>query len=174
MKKKICNCFLLLILITIISTLSGCKETEITDVNVEFWMSIDNGETYSTVIFEFPEPGNPICLKLRIQIQTNKKKEIFPQVTLFISNSEHVEAHILGGPSIMPRLLLSTYTIYDFTARGVKDNDQFTEVYVEFIPYEEEKIEIYVEFDDSVPDAYSRKGTLILYPRTPIVETYVR
>ena len=175
MKKKIYYYLLLFILfisMVFIFTLFDFKEIEFTDVYAEFWVSNDNGKTYvNGDFFELPEPGNPVHLKLRIQAHTNKNKAIYPQVSLSISDSEHIDARIVGGPTITPRGVLSANIIYDFTIRAEKNNKEFFEVYMEFMPHSEDKIDIYWEID-GVSDNYNRKGTLILREKSSDINIY--
>jgi len=161
MKKRIQFLFLIfIILINILCFISCSRNPEIEDIIVEFWMSSDGGETYSQGVFEHPGFGS-VFLKLRVQIHTNKKKASFHNVTLSIGESENIDARIIGGPPVNPRSVLSD-TLYDFTTRGVKDNDSYTELFVEFLSYGEGRIEMLVEFDRSVPDGYNRKHTVIM------------
>ena len=161
MKKRIWVFFLTFIILVSTLSLTSCSGTpEIEDIIVEFWMSSDGGETYSQGVFEHPGFGS-VFLKLRIQIHTNKTKASFHNVTLSIGESENIDARIIGGPPVNPRSVLSD-TLYDFTTRGVKDNDGYTELFVEFLSYGEGRIEMLVEFDSSVPDGYNRKHTVIM------------
>jgi len=123
-------------------------------------MSSDGGQTYTQGVFEHPGFGS-VYMKLRVQVHTNRNRASFHSVTLSIGQSENIDARIIGGPPVNPRRILND-TLYDFTARGARDNDGFTDLFIEFISYGEGRIEMIVEFDNTVPDAYDRRHTVIM------------
>ena len=161
MGRKIRTCLLILISCVSVVFLSSCSGTpEIEDVIIEFWMSSDGGVTYSQNVFEHPGFGS-VYMKLRVQIHTNRNRASFHAVTLSIGQSENIDARIIGGPPVNPRRVLAD-TLYDFTARGISNNDGYTDLFVEFLSFGEGRIEMIVEFDSSVPDAYNRRHTVIM------------
>jgi len=150
MFKLIVRCSSVLLAIAIVLTLSSCKgeKVEIENIKVEFWMSNDGGKNYSQYVFEQPAFGH-VYLKVRIQIETNSKKASFYPVTLYVGYSEHILAYVIGGTTVEHRNTISIQA-YDFYARGVENNDGYTELFIEFMSLGEGDGQLQVEFDKSV------------------------
>ena len=163
MRKKIRICLLILLQCAILLFLSSCSGSAATveDVNVEFWYSNDGGVTYFQGDGYHRGWGESFFMKLRVQVHTDSNKATFPTISLYIGDSDNISAYIIGGAVVTPRIYYS-YIKYDFTARAVKNNDKFTELFVEFIPHRPGIIEMEVEIthNDNRLDEFKKKHTL--------------
>jgi len=148
MRKILFKLLQILILISLILSWTACKNKPITvdDVIVEFWFSNDGGETYFQGDGYHRGWDSSFYMKVRIQVHTDSDKATFPTVSLHIGDSENITAYIIGGPVVNPRRGLSSI-IYDFNTRAIKYNDNFTELFVEFIPHKPGPIEMEIEFE---------------------------
>jgi hypothetical protein len=135
------------IVLTISIIIASCDRTiTVEDVIVEFWFSNDGGVTYFQGDGYHRGWGSSFFMKLEVQVHTNSKRTVFPTVSLQIGNSNNISSHIIGGSTVNTRE--GTFgTVYDFTTPAVKNNDNFSELFVEFIPDRPGDIEIYVEFE---------------------------
>ena len=145
----------LLSAIFILSLIScGSSRPNIENAIVEFWMSNDGGVTWTQRTFEQPAFGS-IYLKVRIKVSTNRNRSSTHTVSLRINNSENINSRIIGGPVVNPRSIL-TAQIYEFTVRGTRNNEDFTELYVEFMSLGEGIKRMYLEFTDAESTVYDR------------------
>jgi hypothetical protein len=121
------------------------RPVTIESVVVEFWYSNDGGETYFQGDGYHSGWDSSFFMKLRVQVHTDSNKPIFPSVTLQIGEIDNITSRIIGGPNVNPTSYQS-YTIYKFETRAVNNNDNFTELFVEFIPHRPETIRMEVKF----------------------------
>ena len=140
------------------------RTANIEDVTIEFWISGDGGYSYFQGHGYFRGWDTSVYMQLRIKIDTDNRRAIFPSVTFYIYDSENVDAYIIGGAVVNPRHLISRMA-YDFTTRAVINNDNFTELIVEFIPRRKGTIRMYVKFDESVPDMFNRPHAISFFER---------
>jgi hypothetical protein len=75
-------------------------------------------------------------------------------VTLTLPDIDAIDAYIVGGPVVYPRKGVSNVS-YDFMTRAIKDNQQFSELIIEFIPYCAVEFKVSVIFDDSIAPEYN-------------------
>ena len=147
MKKKISRLLSICILIGVVLLTSSCSRAVIVeDVVVEFWYSNDGGLTYFQGDGYHRGWEYSFYMKLRVQVHTDSNRAVFPTVSLHIGDSDNISAYIIGGPVVNPRRGLSSI-IYDFSSRAVMNNNNFTELFVEFIPHRPGTIRMEVEFE---------------------------
>ena len=136
--------------------LSSCSRTvTIEDIDVEFWLSNDGGLTYFQGDGYHRGWGYSFFLKLRVRAHSDSNRAVFPVVSLHIGDSDNISAFIIGGPVVHPTPSLGRI-IYEFNTRAVRDNDNFTELIVEFIPHRPDivRMEVHFEFNDERLDDF--------------------
>jgi hypothetical protein len=143
-----------LVIALLVIPLTRCKPKTV-DANAEFWVSVDGGNEWTkSGPYVFPLDSS-VYVKLKVRVYTNSNTESYPSVSLTIPNIEAVDAYIVDGPKVIPTIYVSN-AIYTFKTRAVKNNTKDTELVVEFIPYSKTRVNMAVEFDDSVYSAYDR------------------
>ena len=159
MRKKIIRYFsAMVLLLALLLSLTSCGSARIENIIVEFWMSNDGGVTWTQRTFEQPA-FQSICLKVRVRVSANRNRASTHAVTLRIDDSEHITSRVIGGPYVNPRSTVSAQ-FYDFIVRGVRDNEYFTELYVEFMSRGEGTKHMHLEFIDLDTNVYDRIHTL--------------
>ena len=92
MKNRVLRYLLAFLLVSFIIPLSSCsREVTVENVEIEFWVSGDGGETYTQGDFIFRGWYTPVYMMLRVKIDTDGRRATFPSVTFIIYNSETID-----------------------------------------------------------------------------------
>ncbi len=155
LRKKIS---LLLVVITIMTCLTGCGEPKY-KASCDFLYSSDKGHTYGNGTKEY-EIGDTVYMKVKYKVTSNKKKTSQVKVVLTIPNAKNVDAKYMDGQIITPNYdAVNNVTTYEFTANASKDSSE-QECVIQFIPNKAETVKMTLVFDDNVDSSYDKQSTL--------------
>lgn len=150
---------LLIIVIVIMSTLSGCKKEPEYTAECDFSYSSDKGHVYGNGLKEYAV-GDTIYMKVRYRVESNQKKKSQVKVKLTIPNVKNADAKYMDGQVITPSYdSAKNITTYEFTANASKDAP-VSECVFQFVPNTAGSITMKLVFDDKVDSSYDKQNTL--------------
>ncbi len=94
------NLVLLLAIVLMMSTLSGCGKVAYSATS-GFFYSADKGHTYGDGTKEY-EVGKTVYMKVKFMVTSNQKKTSQVRVVLTIPNVQNVDAKYMDGQVITP------------------------------------------------------------------------
>lgn len=159
---------LLLIIIFIVGTLTGCGKTSYSVVS-NFSYSSDKGHSYGDGTKEYAV-GETVYMKVRFKVTSNKKKTSQVKVVLSVPKIESVDAKYMDGQVITPNYdAANNITTYEFTANASKTASE-QECVIQFIPNTVGSVTMTLIYDDSIDSSNDIQSTLEFVEETSEVE----
>ena len=149
---------LLLVMIMVMASLTGCGKTTYTAAS-GFFYSGDKGHTYGDGTKEYAV-GETVYMKVKFKVTSDSKKTSQVKVVLSIPNVENVDAKYMDGQVITPNFdAVNNVTTYEFTANAaVESNEQ--ECVIQFVPNATGSVTMTLVYDDNVDPSYDIQSTL--------------
>ena len=120
MRKYSKICSLVLVIVMMMSVLSGCGKTTY-EAASGFFYSNDKGHSYGDGTKEYAV-GETVYMKVMFKVTSDSKKTSQVKVVLTIPNVESVDAKYMDGQVITPNFdAVNNVTTYEFTANASKD-----------------------------------------------------
>jgi len=154
--SKICS--LVLVIVMMMSVLSGCGKTTY-EATSGFFYSDDKGHTYKDGTKEY-DVGETVYMKVMFKVTSDSKKTSQVKVVLTIPNVESVDAKYMDGQVITPNFdAVNNVTTYEFTANASKDAMEH-ECVIQFKPNAAGSVTMTLIYDDNVDASYDMQSTL--------------
>lgn len=154
--SKICS--LVLIVMIMISVLSGCGKP-IYEASSGFFYSSDKGHSYGDGTKEYAV-GETVYMKVMFKVTSNSKKTSQVKVILTIPNVESVDAKYMDGQVITPNFdAVNNVTTYEFTANASEEAMEH-ECVIQFKPNAAGSVTMTLVYDDNVDASYDIQSTL--------------
>jgi len=154
--SKICS--LVLVIVMMMSVLSGCGKTTY-EATSGFFYSDDKGHTYKDGTKEY-DVGETVYMKVMFKVTSDSKKTSQVKVVLTIPNVESVDAKYMDGQVITPNFdAVNNVTTYEFTANASKDAMEH-ECVIQFKPNAAGSVTMTLVYDDNVDASYDIQSTL--------------
>ena len=154
--SKICS--LVLVIIMMMSVLSGCGKTTY-EAASGFFYSSDKGHSYGDGTKEYAV-GETVYMKVMFKVTSDSKKTSQVKVVLTIPNVESVDAKYMDGQVITPNFdAVNNVTTYEFTANASKDAMEH-ECVIQFKPNAAGSVTMTLIYDDNVDASYDMQSTL--------------
>ena len=156
------NLALLLAVVLVVTTLSGCgiqlKKVTYTATS-GFFYSGDKGHTYGDGTKEY-EVGKTVYMKVKFMVTSNERKTSQVKVVLTIPNVQNVDVKYMDGQVITPNYdAVKNVTTYEFTANASKNaNEQ--ECVIQFVPNAPGSVTMTLVYDDNIDSSYDIQSTL--------------
>lgn len=159
MKRLSRICSLVLVIVLMMSVLSGCGKTTY-EATSGFFYSSDKGHSYGDGTKEYAV-GETVYMKVMFKVTSNSKKTSRVKVVLTIPNVESVDAKYMDGQVITPNFdALNNVTTYEFTANASKDTMEH-ECVIQFKPNAAGSVTMTLVYDDNVDTSYDIQSTLV-------------
>lgn len=164
--SKICS--LVLIVVMLMSVLSGCGETTY-EAASGFFYSSDKGHSYGDGTKEY-EVGETVYMKVLFKVTSNSSKTSQVKVVLTIPNVENVDAKYMDGQVITPNFdAVNNVTTYEFTANA-SEKAMEHECVIQFIPNAVGSVTMTLIYDDNVDPSYDIQSTLVFVEAEEVVD----
>lgn len=158
MKRLSKICSLVLVIVMMMSVLSGCGKTTY-EATSGFFYSDDKGHTYKDGTKEY-DVGETVYMKVMFKVTSDSKKTSQVKVVLTIPNVESVDAKYMDGQVITPNFdAVNNVTTYEFTANASKDAMEH-ECVIQFKPNATGSVTMTLVYDDNVDASYDIQSTL--------------
>ena len=167
MKKYLKAIVVLLVIVLVATTLTGCDWFSKTTYTAAsgFFYSGDKGHSYGDGTKEY-EVGETVYMKVKFKVLSNKSKVSQVKVILSIPNVQNVDAKYMDGQVITPNYdAVNNVTTYEFTANASEAAvDQ--ECVIQFIPNATGSVTMTLIYDDNVDPSYDIQSTLVFVEAT--------
>lgn len=152
---------LILALILVVSSLSGCGLGKAKySATSSFLYSSDKGHSYGNGKKEY-EVGKTVYMKVRFMVTSNQRKNSQVKVVLTIPNVKNVDAKYMDGQIITPNYdAVKNVTTYEFTANASKNASEYDCV-IQFVPNAVGTVTMKLVFDDNLDPSYDIQSTLV-------------
>lgn len=158
MKRLSKICSLVLVIVMMMSVLSGCGKTTC-EATSGFFSSDDKGHTYKDGTKEY-DVGETVYMKVMFKVTSDSKKTSQVKVVLTIPNVESVDAKYMDGQVITPNFdAVNNVTTYEFTANASEDAMEH-ECVIQFKPNAAGSVTMTLVYDDNVDASYDIQSTL--------------
>ena len=158
MKRFSKICLLVLVIVIMMSVLSGCGKTTY-EAASGFFYSSDKGHSYGDGTKEYAV-GETVYMKVMFKVTSDSKKTSQVKVVLTIPNVESVDAKYMDGQVITPNFdAVNNVTTYEFTANSSKDAMEH-ECVIQFKPNAAGSVTMTLVYDDNVDTSYDIQSTL--------------
>lgn len=153
---------LLLIMVLMVATISGCGNPfakTAYSAATSFSYSSDKGHSYGDGTKEY-EVGDTVYMKVKFKVTSNKSKTSQVKVTLSIPKIENVDAKYMDGQVITPNFdAANNVTTYEFTANASKEAAE-QECVIQFVPNAVGSVTMTLVYDDNLDSSYDIQSTL--------------
>lgn len=169
MKRFSKVCSLVLIVVMMLSVLSGCGETKY-EAASGFFYSSDKGHSYGDGTKEYAV-GETVYMKVIFKVASDSSKTSQVKVVLTIPNVENVDAKYMDGQVITPNFdAVNNVTTYEFTANASEEAMEH-ECVIQFKPNAVGSVTMTLIYDDNVDSSYDIQSTLeFVEPEEPVNE----
>ncbi len=148
MKRFSKICLLVLVIVIMMSVLSGCGKTTY-EAASGFFYSSDKGHSYGDGTKEYAV-GETVYMKVMFKVTSDSKKTSQVKVVLTIPNVESVDAKYMDGQVITPNFdAVNNVTTYEFTANASKDAMEH-ECVIQFKPNAAGSVTMTLVYDDTL------------------------
>ena len=158
MRKYSKICSLVLVIVMMMSVLSGCGKTTY-EAASGFFYSSDKGHSYGDGTKEYAV-GETVYMKVMFKVTSDSKKASQVKVVLTIPNVESVDAKYMDGQVITPNFdAVNNVTTYEFTANASNDAMEY-ECVIQFKPNAAGSVTMTLVYGDNVDPSYDIQSTL--------------